>query len=346
MADHPHSHDPRFAHNGQAPLDRPGEAEDLHSPLDPQVLVTLLLDYPSIQRALKRDPETDEERHQLYDILLADAGVKSGWSVEQIVALIRDGNRRSARPEPSAAYCELMIQESRLRTNTGDLDFARERLLDTISDTWGIALAAVIKHGDENTLWHLRLVDGREIGLGTTKDLFAQATVRQRIFERTNHMIPRYQPRDIHLWEHHLHLLGLVAQMVDTPEMTRAGQARTMVRAYLEAHFCDPDRDTSTEEWEILAHGSRPFVREGAVYLSVKHLWPYVRLFNPRLTQPDILDLLRLLHGRRLTITIERPKHTTRSVWRLVAKDLQEETSGGDPITPSRSLPLQEEITP
>jgi hypothetical protein len=304
---------------------QPDEEAPPSPPLEADVLLTLLLDHPTLQRALKRPQETDEAKHALYDVLLADAGSRAGWEVAQIVALIREGNRRSARPVPSQTYCELMLHEAQLRTQTGDLDMARERLLDSISDTWGLALAAVIKHGAENTLWHLRLVDGREISLGTTKDLFSQPTMRQRIFEVTNHLIPRYGAKDLALWDHHIQVLALVAQTVDTPEMTREGQVIALIRGYTEAQQCDLTRDNSTEEWEDLALTYRPFVRGGWLYVSARHLLAYARVLDTRMTSRDLLDLLRLVQGRRVTVALHIVDQTCRRLWRLPIKELQEE---------------------
>jgi hypothetical protein len=213
------------------------------------------------------------------------------------------------------------------------LDFARQQLLDTLADTWNLPLAAVIKHGTENTLWHLRLLDGREISLGTTKDLFLQHTVRQRIFEVTHHMIPRYGARDQALWDHHLTWLALVAQTVDTPEMTREGQARFYIRGYLDAHYCDLERQVESTDWEDLAMNNKPFLRDGKVYLSTKTFWPHIRTINPRLSQPDLLDLLRLLQGRRITVALNQRK-TSRSYWRIAISDLQEETKDLTTLTP------------
>ena len=126
------------------------------------------------------------------------------------------------------------MHEASVREKTGDLDLARESLLNNLSDIWGLDITAVIRHGTENALWHLRLFDGREIQLGTSKDLLMQAHVRTQIYDVTGKVIPRYKPSDARLWDHHMEILALVAFTVDTPEMTHMGQAKAIVNGYLE----------------------------------------------------------------------------------------------------------------
>ena len=154
--------------NGHMPGFDEGDPQGIPAPLDKQKLLNLVLDHQNIQRALKRDPDTDEAKHALYDVMLAEAGLKEGWTDHEIIALIREGNTRSGRPEPPDAFCTLIMHEASVREKTGDLDLARESLLNNLSDIWGLDITAAIRHGTENALWHLHLGDGREIQLGTS----------------------------------------------------------------------------------------------------------------------------------------------------------------------------------
>jgi hypothetical protein len=328
--------DPSVSINGHRPGEVPDQEEEPRSTLDPQALVNLLLDSPRLRRALKRDPETDDTRHGYFDVLLAETGLLAQWSEDDIIALIREGNSRSARPEPDIGYCRLVIHEARLKANLGNLDFAREALLMNLSDTWGLEIQAVVRHGRENALWHLQLHDGSEIQLGTSKELMSQAHVRARIYDVTGHVLRRYPPKDAHLWDHHMQILAQVAVTVDTPEMTRLGQAKSLVLGYLEMQSCMLDRDNSSEEWELLALGNRPFVRQGMLYLAARHMFlNYVRVVNSKMIQTDLLDLLRLLKGRRITLTVQQPKKTSRSVWRIPPASLEEVPVETVPVLPT-----------
>jgi hypothetical protein len=326
MADHRFSPDASHNPNGQhPPLDL-----DLDSPLTiptltAEALLGLLMAHPHLQRALKRDPDTDAARHGIYDALLAEAAMQDGWEPGAIVALIQEGNTRNSLPALPVGLCRLIVHEAQLRTKTGDLDFARERLLDQLSDVWGIQIHTVIRHGTENALWHLHLVDGREIQLGSSEDLMVQGKVRARIFDVTGHVIPRYSAKDARLWDHHMEMLALVAQTVDTPEMTREGQARALVLGYLEDQDCPMDQDTSKEEWGDRALSNLPFVREGLVYLSARHVFTtHVHGIDPRMKPSEFLDLLRLLGARRTVIFIRDPTPTSRSLWRLAPARLRD----------------------
>lgn len=347
MADDTLRANPDGSPNGHRPppmLDLDNPTEPL--PLAPDALFQLLLAHPHLQRAIKRDSETPDTKHELYDALLAEAALHEHWEEGAIITLIREVNVRNARREPAVGFCMLVIHEAQVRTKTGDLDFARERLLDTLSDTWGLQLKAVIRHGTENTLWHLQLVDGREIQLGTSKDLSSQSHIRTQIFDVTGHFIPRYSQKDMQLWDHHMELLALVAVTVDTPEMTRRGQAKSLLQGYLDMEYCQLDRDTSSEEWEGLALANKPFIRQSMLFLSAKHMWlTHVRIVNTKMAQSDLFDLLRLLGGRRITIALEHPKKTSRSVWRLPILALQDDAKEGNPLTPLTLFNSEEAIS-
>ena len=114
----------------------------------------------------------------------------------------------------------------------------------------------------------------------------------------TGKVIPRYKPSDARLWDHHMEILALVAFTVDTPEMTRMGQAKAIVNGYLETLHYTLDRDADNDEWKGLALKNRPFVRQGMLYLSARHLFlHHARIVDPKMMQTELLDLLRLLGG-------------------------------------------------
>ena len=302
--------------------------------LDRERLLDLFTTEPQLIRAWRREPETDATRHALYDVLLAEGALRHDWTPDAIIALIQEGNTRNALPAPNHGFCLLTMQEARLRTQTGDLDLAREKLLDNLADIWGLHVEAVIKHGTENAFWHLRLQDGREIQLGTSQDLQSQTKVRARIYDVTGQMIPRYAPKELRLWDHHMEILALVAMTVDTPEMTRRGQARSLLLGYLQEEYCPLDHDASPEEWEALALGNRPFMRNGMLHIAVKDIWvKHIRLLEPQMSQREFLDLLRLLGGKRIRVTINHPSPTSRSVWRLAPEQLSDDRREDEEIS-------------
>jgi hypothetical protein len=326
---------PQASLNGHAPM--PDDMDDTPSvgKLDDSKLINLLLEHPKLQRAIKREGEADATRHGFYDVLLAEVALLAHWDDAEIIALIREANNRSSRPQPNIAYCRLVIQEARLKTKTGNLDFAREAILMSLSDTWKVDIRAVIRHGTENSLWHLQLENGQEIQLGTSQDLMSQTKVRTKIFDVTQHMIPRYSPKDAALWDHHIGLLANAAITIDTPEMTRLGQARSYVLGYIQAAKCELDRNVSSEDLTKLLKENKPCVHNGMLMLSARQLLlHHVRLINPKLTEAELLDLLRLMKGKHKRINIFAPHKTSRSLWFIPTQSLAETSENEDLFAP------------
>ena len=127
------------------------------------------LDHPHIQRALKREADTDEAKHALYDVMLAEAGLKEEWAEHEIIALIREGNTRIGRPEPADAFCKLIIHEASVREKTGDPDLAREALLNNLSDIWGLNITR------RYSSWHGKCASGTFASLTDGKSNLAPA---------------------------------------------------------------------------------------------------------------------------------------------------------------------------
>ena len=190
--------------------------------------------------------------------------------------------------------------------------------LDLLSEEWGLTITAVIRHGTENTFWHLRLEDTREIGLGETPDIFEPKRVRIKIFEVCGHLIPRYKgDKGEAAWDRVVALLVSASQLVDTPELTRLGQAQSLLIGYLAMERCALDHDASSEEWQGLALANKPFVRGAHVHVHARHMWlHYIHIMAPQMSQAALIDLLRLVGGRRVTMILNA-KGTSRSFWRL-----------------------------
>jgi hypothetical protein len=257
--------------------------------------------------------------------------LQAEWPEKDIVTLVNITYERSGFEKRPDGYCVVVIQEARMRTKTGNLDFASEELLSRVSDIWGLQIKAVIKHGKENAIWHLHLFDGREIQLGESKDFISQTKVRTQIFDVTGTLIPRYPPRDARLWDKHIEWLALAATTVDTPEMTDKGYAKFLVLGYLESHNCELDREVDSEEREDLALKNLPFVRQGIVHVSAKHMFTsYIRATDNKMTHRGLLNLLRKLDGYDDKVTIEHPK-TSRKYWFLPLEQFKDDANASLP---------------
>ena len=119
------------------------------------------------------------------------------------------------------------------------------------------------------------------------------------------------------------------------------GQAKAIVNGYLETLHYTLDRDADNDEWKGLALKNRPFVRQGMLYLSARHLFlHHARIVNPKMIQTELLDLLRLLGGRRLTLAIREPEKTSRSLWRIPIDTLADPVAASDTAKTVNELEL------
>lgn len=183
---------------------------------------------------------------------------------------------------------------------------------------WGISLRQVIRHGDENVEWSLKLDDGREILLGSTKQLSDQQHVRNAIFERTGAMIPRITKQEQHKWDQLLVNLYAMSVRVENPDGARREQAQELLHLYLDNQPGGFAQDFDDEEWEALALKNRPFRKDGGVYVHARSFWNNViRTMAPDITYNDTLGLLRLIGAKSTRVTLNKIAHTDRSFWIL-----------------------------
>lgn len=193
---------------------------------------------------------------------------------------------------------------------------------------WGIPLRQVIRHGDENVQWSLKLDDGREILLGSTKQLDDQRHIRSAIFERTGVRIPRISKQEEYKWDQLLVNLYTMSVRVENPDGARREQAQELLRLYLDNQPGGFAQDFDDEEWEALALKNRPFRKDGGIYVHARSFWNnIIRTMAPDITYNDTLGLLRLIGAKSSRITLHKTAHTDRSYWMLPKEFLQEDTT-------------------
>jgi len=205
--------------------------------------------------------------------------------------------------------------------------------IDSLANTyqlgayWSIPLRQVIRHGDENIQWSLKLDNGQEILLGSTKQLNDQQHVRNAIFERTGVMIPRISKQEQHKWDELMVNMYAMSVRVENPDGTRKEQAQELLRLYLDNQPGGFEQDFDDEEWEALALRNRPFRKDGMLYVHARSFWNNViRTMAPDITYNDTLGLLRLVGAKSNRITLHKVAHTDRSFWVLPKDFLGEGT--------------------
>lgn len=295
-------------------------------------VVNLLLTAPHLRDALKRPVPCEESRHQLYDMEVAEHALRHGWTSEEIARLLQDTYQANRiMPIPAKGYFLLVCNEADIRNQAGApdgdtlQDFARETSSDRLSEYWQIPIARVIRHGDENATWNLVLTDGREILLGTSKQIQKQDHVRAVIFDRIGVMIPRIAQKQIHEWDRLLEMLFAMATTVESTELSRIGQARELLTLYLGQQPGGFAQDFDEDEWEALALRNRPFRRDDAIYVHARGWWnSCVRPLAPEITYAESIGMLRLIGAKSQRVTLHKVAHTDRSYWKLPQSFLEE----------------------
>lgn len=199
--------------------------------------------------------------------------------------------------------------------------------LAQLAQYWEIPLVGVVRHGEENTQWSLELSDGRAIQVGTTKQLLDQRHVRTVIFDRTGVLIPRISRQEEHLWDAVIETLYLASHLVVNSDASRLGQAREFITLYLAQQSGGFAQDFDDEEWETLAFRTRPFRRDGAIYVHARTWWnACIRHLAPEITYTDTLEFLRILEAESCRVTLNKVAHTDRSYWKLPVTFLPEDS--------------------
>lgn len=202
------------------------------------------------------------------------------------------------------------------RAEKGSTD--EESSTSNLAELWSIPIAKVIRHGEENVRWSLALEDGKEILLGTSKQLLDQRHVRAAIFDRTGKLIPRIAKQEEYKWDQILEGLYAIAVTVANPDSTRMAQAKELLGQYLRGQPGGFRQDFDENEWEDRAYSNHPFRRAGAIYLHARMWWnSCIRALAPDITYQDTLGLLRLVGATSERITLHKVAHTDRSYWRL-----------------------------
>lgn len=189
--------------------------------------------------------------------------------------------------------------------------------LTMLQEQWHATITGAVRHGLEHPTWYLRIGE-RTVELGSTRQLQDQTHVRGVVFDATGHIIPWVPGSHKAQWDSMLKALGRVAILIDTPDLTRVGQASELVLCYLESQYYSLANDFDTDEWETCARKNLPFMTEGRIYLHARHFHGhYVHLLAPGVSYQQCLEYLHALDARNVQVTVNTSPRTTRSYWRL-----------------------------
>lgn len=328
----------QYKHIGGSPYDLERAADALNPVLqrvvtlasvDPgHTLTAVAQTMPQIARKLARQIAWSDEEHAEADILAMALFLETGWTEEEVIQLVRTLHGEVDHPSPSAAEIEMRLSLAYARIQgiheVHDPDESRalaarakSRALANLAGFFRVPCVRVIRHGIENALWHLRLADGRDIRLGTSEDLDNQKKVRTAIFDATGIRMTRLSAREAQKWDDILEMMHRIAEVIDTPELTRRGKIIGMLRGYLELKNLEPDRPMTHEEVESYLRDNRPCIQGDVLVFPLTSFYlDFAKAYEGSLSQATIMDMLKEIGGTQKDITLrEGTARYHRRVW-------------------------------
>ncbi len=294
----------------------------------------------SWQRKRSKKEMTDQSA-SAYNLSLANIAVMAGWSDQEIVDLMIAWRRKhgedikvhetyylktlskargqlelTAAEETLDEAMELGIDVEADPDGTGH----REKLLDSLSEMFGIRIDRVLKIMAAEPRFEL-VTELGQIVLGDIDAVMGQAKFRNRVAAATNRIVP---PCKGPKWTKRAQAMLDACETIDVgPDATREGSAELSVMTYLESY---PPGDM------LLSESSRhPFQHKGHVYFFLNELKRHVGMRTG--DRVNVRDLSSDLRNIGCVPMVKRLGTSTRHVWRLpdhMAEDVERGIGIGD----------------
>jgi hypothetical protein len=143
-----------------------------------------------------------------------------------------------------------------------------EEAVAELSQKVGVSITSVIKRGTVPSryyiLWH-----ATEICLGTAKEMLIQDNVKSAVFDVTGVMIKHTTRKK---WELLVELIGACAVFEELEGAGENDEIELLICDYLD------ERCAIEKEWKDAASLSKPFRREGKVYMNLNNFRGYLTL--------------------------------------------------------------------
>lgn len=294
---------------------------------------------PELADRMRRPLATSDEQHEAADVKDLAFVLQNHWEDQEALALIQSLHLDAQHQPPGEETLHLLLgkaylllEETAQASSEKHVDGlslpARSRLMKSLADFFKIPLARVIRHGKENALWTFVTHDGTEIHIGTSSDLHIQQKVRVAIFDHTGIEMTRLSAKEVAKWDSILEMIARVAEMVDTPEFTGIGRIKGLLLAYVDMENVDLSREATQEEWPILLDTRKPYRLNGMLHISTQRLCgDIMKAYDPEMTNRMVIDLLRRIGAKQVTITVRGNLRFFRRVWLVDCAWLDENTS-------------------
>ncbi len=268
-----------------------------------------------------------------YCMSMACIAAEAGWSDQEITDLLISWRRKENEPLKLRVdwYCNYNVEYSTipkarkiveksiaiedLTTEENQKD-SPEEFKEAISRFFESECEALIQHGEEDSSWSLEMKDGRNIALGSSKDIWSIDHCRGRLSEKEVEL-----PDDLkkNQWTKIVKKMQKHIRRLENPEV---GDRKIIVREWVDDYLQSTPAvysNASEEGWQPAVSHRCPFVRhdqgdDGFVYLHASHFREWLDRHHKEKIQITVLhDMLRLYSFERKNVTVGP---LTKSYWR------------------------------
>ncbi len=269
-----------------------------------------------------------------YCMSMAFFAAEAGWSDQEIVDLLISWRRKENEPlklDRPEWYCDYSVEYSTIPkarrlversisleelTSEETQKDSPDEIRAAISNFFQAEVNALIQHGEENSRWSLEMVDGRNIELGTSKQIWDIDHCRGRLSEKGIELPDTLKKVQ---WIQIMKRMQRYIKRLENPE---AGDRMITIREWVDDYLQSTPAvysSRSEEGWQPAIANKCPFVRHdqdnGYVYLHAGHFRSWLEQHQKeKITLPELHDMLRLYKFERKNV---RVNPLTKSYWRF-----------------------------
>ncbi len=309
--------------------------------IDPQVqpnldkLEALLENDPKFVKTWKRQrSDLADQSRSAYDLALANAVARAGWTDQEIVDLLiawrrKHGEEIKREPDYYArtiATCRASIRQQDEQNQAAQdaeaffaeydrsepmTDARRAQILRVLSAVLHTAISRIIRYRLETPLYRLQTPCGN-ITLGSVAHLIEQVRLRHHVAEATGVCIPAFKaPR----WQSIAQMLLDVCEDEAIDEAQDGERVKAWIFDYLNTHPVDTDVVAAMQN-------KQPFTKDGGTYFFLADFSKWLSYTIPPLDHLD-QGLAPMLHiagvaPKRISVRINS-QVTSRNAWYLPA---------------------------
>ena len=268
-----------------------------------------------------------------YCMSMACFAAEAGWTDQEIVDLLISWRRKENEPLKLRIdwYCDYSVDYSTIPkarrivdrsmateelTSDGSEKDTPDEVRAAVSKFFDSGVEILIQHGEENSRWSLEMVDGRNVELGTSAQLYNKDHCRGMLCEKDIDLPDGLKKIQ---WERVVKKMRKHMRRLENPE---AGDRKVTIREWLDDYLQSTPAVYSSaaqEGWQPALNHRCPFVRHdqghnGYVYIHAAHFREWLEQHHKeKIPLPSLHDMLRLYNFERKTVTVDP---LTKSYWR------------------------------